>query len=145
MGERITPTTLGKLGPRPNDFPVTADTSAPLTGKPRVSELGQTLGHIDDLRSRASLETNWSRARVLRDQSETLMIGLLGRGLSGGLPQGEHIRFDQSDSDPNYSIRITVTTPNQKRTYRLRDRTAKTPAQRDIINRVRAAIRSGGS
>lgn len=147
--ERITPGTLRRHGHR-GDISVPAwalpQTSQP--DRPRVSQLGQTVGRIDELidREHEALEQgNWSLAETLRTQRDNSVVGLLAYGLPGGdLPLGASVRFGPSDSDPNRIIRIFVTAKDLRRTYHLKDKAAKTPAQKEVIDKARAVIRSRG-
>ena len=124
--------------------PAWALPQSPVPNKPHVSALSLSVGRINDLRSRANMESDWERASNLRSQSNPILIEVLGRGVSGDLPQGERVQFKPSDSDPNYSICVTVTTSDLSRTYYLKDKAAKTPAQQIIVGKARAIIRSRG-
>ena len=147
MGERVTPRALKRLGHRRTDMsiPAWALPQTPAPDRPRVSEFGQTLSHIDDLIERAREaheKCDWTKATNLRSERDNLVVGLLDRGLSGDLPPGVRIRVEPSDSDPDRSIRISVIATDLSRTYHLKDEAAKTPAQQDIVDKARAVIRA---
>lgn len=119
----------------------------PAPDRPRVSEFGQTLGHINGLIERAREareEGDWTKATNLRSERDNLIVGLLDRGLSGDLPPGVRVRFEPSDSDPDRSLRISVIATDLNRSYYLKDGAVKTPAQQKIVDKARAIIRSRG-
>lgn len=144
MGERLTPRTLRRHGYRRGDMsvPTSALPSDPPPDRPR-SSFYLTIDRLEELRHRIREEEgDWTRVQILKREQEELLIGVLSRGFSEDLPSGTGIRFAPSDSDPTHSLHITVLAQNEKYSYYLKDRAAKTPAQLAIINRTREIIRS---
>lgn len=117
MGERLTSRTLRRLGHRRTDMslPASALPETPAPDKPRVTEFGMTIAHIDDLGSRANAESDWTRINQLKDQRDSLLVGILRQGITGEVPPGASVRFKPSDSDPNHSIWVMVGAQDLKR------------------------------